>query len=278
MALYLGNTAIGNGNYLGNLNIRDSNIFMSQSVAPEPVSLIQRLAVSSSLFAYYDIAFTASYSGSGQTTVFDLSGNNRTGSVIGTLGYKSISSGSSVTTASFGLMQGGNNDTNQVAMPQVTLSGNYTFVCSWYGKNILYSSNYTEIFVGRDPDAYGILSQNAANSFRVIASNNDNLSTTQFPINTATTESWHVTQYSFNDSTNNVNYCADGQTGSFTLTSAISTGTITPKWNNGGTGTGFDPYLGSGSMVQVMALYTGSLTTSELLQNHDSIKGRYGLA
>jgi hypothetical protein len=34
MSIYLGNTAIGNGNYLGNLNIRDSNIFMSQSVAP----------------------------------------------------------------------------------------------------------------------------------------------------------------------------------------------------------------------------------------------------
>jgi hypothetical protein len=33
MSIYLGNTAIGNGNYLGNLNIRDSNIFMSQSVA-----------------------------------------------------------------------------------------------------------------------------------------------------------------------------------------------------------------------------------------------------
>jgi hypothetical protein len=34
MSIYLGNTEIGNGNYLGNLNIRDSNIFMSQSVAP----------------------------------------------------------------------------------------------------------------------------------------------------------------------------------------------------------------------------------------------------
>ena len=34
MSIYLGNTQIGNGNYLGNLNIRDSNIFMSQSVAP----------------------------------------------------------------------------------------------------------------------------------------------------------------------------------------------------------------------------------------------------
>jgi hypothetical protein len=33
MSIYLGNTEIGNGNYLGNLNIRDSNIFMSQSVA-----------------------------------------------------------------------------------------------------------------------------------------------------------------------------------------------------------------------------------------------------
>jgi hypothetical protein len=32
MSIYLGNQFIGNGNYLGNLNIRDSNIFMSASV------------------------------------------------------------------------------------------------------------------------------------------------------------------------------------------------------------------------------------------------------
>lgn len=32
MSIYLGNIAIGNGNYLGSLNIADSNIFMSQSV------------------------------------------------------------------------------------------------------------------------------------------------------------------------------------------------------------------------------------------------------
>jgi hypothetical protein len=34
MSIYLGNTEIGNGNYLGNMWMPDGNIFMSQSVAP----------------------------------------------------------------------------------------------------------------------------------------------------------------------------------------------------------------------------------------------------
>jgi hypothetical protein len=52
MSIYLGNTAIGNGNYLGNLNIRDSNIFMSQSVVapvdPDAAAFITATGISGS--------------------------------------------------------------------------------------------------------------------------------------------------------------------------------------------------------------------------------------
>jgi hypothetical protein len=52
MSIYLGNTEIGNGNYLGNLNIRDSNIFMSQSVVvsvdPDAQAFINASGISGS--------------------------------------------------------------------------------------------------------------------------------------------------------------------------------------------------------------------------------------
>jgi hypothetical protein len=52
MSIYLGNTAIGNGNYLGNLNIRYSNIFMSQSVVapvdPDAAAFITATGISGS--------------------------------------------------------------------------------------------------------------------------------------------------------------------------------------------------------------------------------------
>jgi hypothetical protein len=241
------------------------------------VTPLPRLAVSSSLYAYYDFAFTSSYSQSGQVTVFDLSGNNNTGSVNGTLNFQPITSGSTALTASMCLMQPANNDTNNVQMRAVTLGNTYSMVCTYYIKNPLYSFNYNEIMVGRDPgEAYGFLSQNGVNSQRLILSNNDTLSTNQTPTLSANTGSWHISQMSFNDTTNVFTFCADGVTGSFTLASATTLGaTITPRWNSGGNNVGFDPYLGSGSMVQVMAYYTGSLTADEMVLNHLSLKDRY---
>ena len=272
MSIYLGNIAIGNGNYLGNLNIRDSNIFMSQSVAAPVESGIQRLAVSSSLYAYYDIAFTASYSGSGQTTVFDLSGNNKSGSVVGTVNYNTAGISGSV------LRLGASSNANRVEMPQLTLGAGQTWVMAWYMQSATYQFDAIEFFAGREPEAYGMFAGNASNGSRVIPVINDESQYPSFtnPTGSATSGSWHISQFSFTDSTNLFNYCFDGITGSFTLAATVSTGTITPKWNFDNSGLS-NRYLNSGSMMQVMALYTGSLSTSELLQNHNSLKGRYGL-
>ena len=272
MSIYLGNIAIGNGNYLGNLNIRDSNIFMSQSVAAPVESGIQRLAVSSSLYAYYDIAFTASYSGSGQTTVFDLSGNNKSGSVVGTVNYNTAGISGSV------LRLGASSQGNRVEMPQLTLGNQQTWVLGWYMTSASYSFGVTELYCGRDPETYGMFASTGEYGSIAVPIIDD---VNQFPSFTtpsgsASSGSWHISQFSFTDSTNLFNYCFDGITGSFTLAATVSTGTITPKWNFDNSGLS-NRYLNSGSMMQVMALYTGSLSTSELLQNHNSLKGRYGL-
>lgn len=78
MAIYLGNTAIGNGNYLGNLNIRDSNIFMSQSAAAIPVD--------PELEIWLDAGNASSYV-SGSTTWYDLSGNANNLTLTGSPAY-----------------------------------------------------------------------------------------------------------------------------------------------------------------------------------------------
>ena len=114
------------------------------------VSGIQRLAVSSSLYAYYDVAFTASYSGSGQTKIFDLSGNNKSGSVVGTMNYNTAGISGSV------LRLGASGTANRVEMAPVTLSGGVTFTVAYYINSASYGTTVTELFSGRNPNAYGI--------------------------------------------------------------------------------------------------------------------------
>ena len=242
------------------------------AVAPEPAAGIQRLAVSQSLYAYYDVAFTESYSGSGQTTIFDLSGNNNNGSVVGTVNYNTANVSGSV------LRLGASGNTNRVDMPQLTLSGGFTFTMAWYMTSASYQFDATELFAGRDNEAYGILSLNNTYNACNLPIINDTYgaSLTPTPTNSAQSGSWHISQFSFDDASNTVNYCMDGTTGSYTVTAAITTGTITPKWNFNNPALP-NRYLNSGSMMQVMALYTGSLTTQQLLDNHNSIKARYGL-
>ena len=74
MSIYLGNTTIGNGNYLGNNNILDKNIFV-------PVVTTTPFNYVSGATLIYDFGNTSSYAGSG-TAVYDVSGNNRTGTLV----------------------------------------------------------------------------------------------------------------------------------------------------------------------------------------------------
>jgi hypothetical protein len=240
-------------------------------VAPV-VSGIQRLAVSSSLYAYYDIAFTASYSGSGQTTVFDLSGNNKSGSVVGTVNYNTADISGSV------LRLGASGQGNRVEMPQLTLGNEQTWVMAWYMTSASYQFDAIEFFAGREPEAYGMFALDNTYNGVALPFINDvyGASLTATPTNSGQSGSWHISQFSFTDSTNTLNYCMDGATGSYTITTSVSTGTITPKFNFNNASLP-NRFLNSGSMVQVMALYTGSLSTAELLQNHNGLKARYGL-
>lgn len=239
--------------------------------AVTPAAEIQRLAVSSSLYAYYDVAFTASYSASAQTTIFDLSPNAKNGTVSANWNYNTASN---VTGSFLRLATSANGNT--IAMPSLTLSGGVTFVTAWYMTSGSYQFDGIDLFIGTDPEGYGLyIGNQTVHSSRVLIGINDVFAVTQTPTGSARSGSWHISQFSFNDTTDNVNWCMDGVTGSFTLTAGIATGTITPKFNFDGPIA--NRFLNSGSIMQVMALYTGSLTTQQLLDNHNSLKGRYGL-
>jgi hypothetical protein len=230
---------------------------------------LQPLATSASLWAYYDIAYTASYNGTG-STVYDLSGEGHNGSIVGTVNYNDGGVLGNV------LRLGASGQGNRVEMPSLGAPANQTWVIAWLGKNISYQFATTELFMGRDDDAYGIYAGNADLGWRAYPAINaaDQYPDYSNPVSSSIPDVWHISQFSFNDSTNNVNYCFDGSTGSFTLVTSVDGG-ITPKWNYNSSFT--SRYMGSGSMMQVMAIYTGSLTTNELLANHNSIKDRYGL-
>ena len=249
----------------------NQNYPVAAAPAPPPAGGIQRLAISGSLYAYYDIAFTASYSSSGQTTVFDLSGNGNNGTTAGTVNYDTAGISGSV------LRLGASGQSNQVYMPQLTLGAEQTWVMAWYMQGASFQFGAIEFFAGREPDAYGMFAGDSGNGSRIIPVINDVNQFPSFsnPTNSATSGSWHISQFSFTDSTNLWSYCFDGITGSFTLSATVSTGTISPTWNYPSGLT--QRFLNSGSMMQVMALYTGSLTTQQMVDNHNSIKARYGL-
>jgi hypothetical protein len=237
-----------------------------------PVVAIQRLAISSSLYAYYDVAFTSSYSASGQTTIFDLSGNNRTGSVVGTVNYDTAGISGNV------LRLGASGQGNRVEMPQLTLGERQTWVIAWYMTSASYQFDATEVFAGRDDEAYGMFALDNTYNGVMLPFVNDvyGASLTATPTNSGQSGSWHISQFSFTDAADALNYCMDGITGSYTLSTAVSTGIVTPKWNFNNTSL-TSRFLNSGSMMQVMALYTGSLDTLEMVQNYNSLKDRYGL-
>jgi hypothetical protein len=83
MSVYLGNTAIGNGNYLGNINIPDNSIFIPTAAAPTYVSGATLI---------FDFGNTSSYPGSG-TSVYDLSGNSNTGTLVNGPTFSSANGG-----------------------------------------------------------------------------------------------------------------------------------------------------------------------------------------
>jgi hypothetical protein len=88
-----------------------------------------------------------------------------------------------------------------------------------------------------------------------------------------TLNQWHVSQYAINPTSGTGSYCIDGITGSFVgvfLPEAVQWRVLGPFIN------GFEARYSGSVQWQVAAIYTGSLSNDQMVQNWNSIKGRYG--
>jgi hypothetical protein len=88
-----------------------------------------------------------------------------------------------------------------------------------------------------------------------------------------TLNQWHVSQYAINSTSGTGSYCIDGITGSFVgvfLPEAVQWRVFGPFIN------GFEARYSGSVQWQAAAIYTGSLSNDQMLQNWNSIKGRYG--
>jgi len=231
--------------------------------------LSSSIAITSSLITLYDIAYTSSYNGSG-TTIYDLSGNTNNGT-IANLSYWNYNT-SSLVAPTLAKNTGGVN--TQIDLPEINAT-NYTLLLSWYGQNRIFNiyGVGAPIFFDKDQDPgnnqYGIssLSNDSAVVAIIDGTNPINLNVTS----SATLNKWHISQVSLS-TTGTGSYCLDGITGSYTGSGggiALQFSILGDTLNQSTVG------YGSGSMFQVAAVYTSSLSTSQMLQNWNSMKVRY---
>lgn len=234
-----------------------------------PFNLSGSVSVSQSLAALYDIQYTQSYSGTGNT-IYDLSGVGNNATIANTSYWYYNTSPLNT------LMKNTGGDNTQIDISEIA-GTNYTLLLSWYGKNPTYSTYGSDapLLYDRDQDPgnnqYGMTA--LSNSVAATTSNGDiplNLNVTS----SATLDAWHISQISLNQTTGTGSYCLDGITGSYTGSSAASALQFSILSNRlGDSVSGF----GSGSMFQVAAVYTSSLSTSQMLSNYNVLKDRYGL-
>jgi hypothetical protein len=229
------------------------------------------VAVTSSLVALYDLRYTESYPGTG-STIYDLSGKNNN-ATIANLSYWNYNT-SSLSTAV--LMKNTGSTNTQIDIPEVA-GTNYTLLLSWYGQNRVFdiSNQGAPLLFDKDQDP-------GNNQYGITSLSNDSVGAAVYngttPINlnvtsSATLNAWHISQISLN--TNGTgSYCLDGITGSYTGSGAYSAlqfsilGNVLNQPTAG---------YGSGSILQVAAVYTSSLSTSEMLSNYNALKNRYGI-
>jgi hypothetical protein len=235
-----------------------------------------KLLVTQSLFSYVDVSQTFSYPGSG-STIYDIRGNND--ATILSSSYWNYNT-SSLATPVLGLNTS-SSDSSSIFFPASSFT-EYTLLLTWYGENPVYNafSNDAPLLYDKDQDP-------GNNQFGMSAINGGTIGVAVFngpsPINTnvsasANLNTWHVSQISLNNINGTGSYCLDGITGSYTgsaIGGAMSNIVYSIFGNEltSPADTGFT----SGSMWQVAAIYTGSLSTTQMLSNYNALKNRYGL-
>jgi hypothetical protein len=226
---------------------------------------LQRFSlVTSSLTMNLDAGYKASYPGSGSTW-FDLSGNNRTGSLISSATYTSVDDGAIVF-----------NGANTTVRTQTSTFTSEMSIAVWYrpSNNITTAVNYPGLYViGLN---YAHLLGSAYSStlrgkvtafFRAGGTRYDLLSTT------ATTGSYFYMVATYQSSSFAKLY-VNGVLESSVATPASNLNTITDAYYSVGGGTDVDVFTGSIASIQT---YNRALTQAEILQNFNATRGRFGV-
>ena len=223
------------------------------------------LAVSGSFFAYYDIGFTSSYSASNQDTLFDLSGNGNNATRSGTMTYNTTFISSSTVSHSLST-----SPSNAFEAPAVTTADFSLVYGGYYGSsagapqfaNLLTSRNGSQ---GSDA-TNGMFIYNVDNSILFYNNNGGDFS----PASSVSPGAFYVIQMSYSNSTGDILYNINGVTGSI---SRGVQGTLSAAYNYN-----FDPGDSTRALsgyVQVLAIYTSSLSQAQMNTNFEGLRGRY---
>jgi hypothetical protein len=236
------------------------------------------LPVSRSLWSLVDIGYTSSYDGTGDT-LYDIS-NNYNNAVINNRDeyeYNTLvlDSGSLILrTSSLDTSFNFNLDTSTFRpYPSQT---DFTLLVTWFGNNLEYntSSSYFPIFSDNDSD-WGIYGGdlttwdngiviNAGGQLIGVGEDTAGESGGGFI-------GWHISQVSYESSTNTIRYNCDNVSGSVIVSGSSLPTDFNPKWND----KLLSGKMGDNTAVQVLAIYTQPLTLEEMRINHDSLDPRY---
>jgi hypothetical protein len=236
------------------------------------------LPVSRSLWSLVDIGYTSSYDGTGDT-LYDIS-NNYNNAVINNRDeyeYNTLvlDSGSLILrTSSLDTSFNFNLDTSTFRpYPSQT---DFTLLVTWFGNNLEYntSSSYFPIFSDNTNDwgIYGGDSTTWDNGI-VINAGGQLIEVGQ---DTAGESGglgigWHISQVSYESSTNTIRYNCDNVSGSVIVSGSSLPTDFNPIWND----KLLSGKMGDNTAVQVLAIYTQPLTLEEMRINHDSLDPRY---
>ena len=217
----------------------------TQAVVP---SAISQISSSRALYAYYDVAFTSSYSASNQATIYSIAGGGINGTVSGTMTYTSSAD------VSGSYIQHTATSSNYISLPNILSNGQgYSVLVAFYYSSS--KSSFDSIVVDRNGGgATGLFSDTSKNIYAYSVEAGTTVA------NALLTGSWNILQYSVSSSAGiSMLYNLNNITGSYATTNLPATASW---YYNRDT---FDLARAVGGNFQVLAIYTGSLSQQEML-------------
>jgi hypothetical protein len=209
----------------------------------------------SSLVLELDAADKNSYLGSG-TTWSDLSGNNNSGSLVNTPTFSNTNNGIIIT----------NGSTNYISLTLPTIGSSYS-ISFWVNPLTLPAGAASELTLFGSPSDLASISIYAAvsNTYKFISWNG---STARSGNTTVTINNWY--NFVMVNSGNTVFYLNGVLDGTFANTGTLNSGASTIACINGNA-----RFLNC-NLAHIM-FYSKGLSATEIVQNYNALKSRFGL-